>query len=48
MRADSNSDEAQSIDLNYPLLRTYSNSYEAKRIDLIRTALASLTHHHLA
>ncbi|WP_269153510.1 YopJ family acetyltransferase [Ralstonia solanacearum] len=48
VRADSNSDEAQSIDLNYPLLRTYSNSYEAKRIDLIRTALASLTHHHLA
>ncbi len=48
VRTYSNSNEAQSIDLNYPLLRTYSNSYEAKRIDLIRTALASLTGQHLA
>ncbi|MGD7154841.1 hypothetical protein ACQCRO_18705, partial [Ralstonia pseudosolanacearum] len=30
------------------LLRTYSNSYEAKRIGLIRAALASLTRQHLA
>ncbi len=29
VRTYSNSNEAQSIDLNYPLLRTYSNSYEA-------------------
>ncbi len=29
--------------VDYPLLRTYSNSYEAKRIDFIRTALAHLT-----
>ncbi|MGC5829930.1 type III secretion system YopJ family effector RipJ [Ralstonia pseudosolanacearum] len=32
------------VDYNVPLLCTYSNSYEAKRIDLIWTALAALTH----
>ncbi len=42
--------EIQRLDytLDYPLVRTYSNSYEAKRIDLIRTALASLADQHLA
>ncbi|MGA4289965.1 YopJ family acetyltransferase [Ralstonia pseudosolanacearum] len=42
--------EIQRLDrtVDYPLLRTYSNSYEAKRIGLIRAALASLTRQHLA
>ncbi|ARU25369.1 adenine permease (plasmid) [Ralstonia solanacearum] len=39
---------AQLRTTSWQLLRTYSNSYEAKRIGLIRAALASLTRQHLA